>query len=354
VPVSLAAFYDRAGIYSDHVTFTNPPLPGADGGGYVYSGSIVPTAMVWTNVLFNFGPANSYNVTSNGYVLSATNLNVILATNQTIPLPPGNYSMLRMIASGVQGAQTSQQFIVKYADGTSTTFTQSLSDWYTPGNYSGEVKAIATYRNGQDGNADNRSFYLYAYAFKLNSSKVVQSVKVPNNAYVVIAAISLVPNWAPSFTLSPFTQPDITAGQGYFGYIYTNATDLNGDAMTYGKVSGPAWLGVTTGGVLFGTPISTNVGLNTFTVSVSDPGGLSNTATMNINVLPAPPIVPSTYIDTNFNLWVAWSGGIAPYQLQMATDLTTTNWVNVGDVISSNTISIIPSNPAAFFRIMGQ
>jgi subtilase family serine protease len=354
VPVSLASFYDVAGIYSDHVIFTNPPLGGADGGGYVYSGSIVPTAMVWTNVLFNFGPANSYNVTSNGYVLSATNLNVISATNQTIPLPAGNYSLLRMLASGVQGAQTNQHFIVYYADGTSNTFIQSLSDWYTATTYSGEVKALATYRNYRDGTADNRTFYLCGYAFKLNTSKVVQSVKLPNNIDVIVAAISLVPNWAPSFTLSPFSQPAVTAGQSYFGYIYTNASDLNGDAMTYAKVSGPAWLGITTGGVLSGTPVSTNVGLNTFVVSVTDTGSLSNTATMNINVLPAPAIVPSTYTDTNDNLWVTWSGGIAPYQLQMSTNLTTSNWVNVGGVISSNTVILIPSNPAAFFRIMGQ
>ena len=353
VPVALAPYYDRPGIYSDGVSFSNPPTGGADGGGSAYSGVLIPGSLIWTNVLFNFGPANSYNLTSNGYVLSATNLNVISATNQTITLPAGNYTMLRMLASGVQGGQVSQPFVLKYADGTSSTFVQSLSDWYHPTNYSGEVKAIPGYRISSDGSTDHRPFYLYGYAFKLNSSKVTQSIKIPNNSDVVIAAMTLVPNWAPSFTLSPFTEPGIMAGQSYSGYIYTNAIDLNGDTLTFSKVSGPTWLNVSSGGVLSGTPLSPDVGANSFVVSVTDPGGLSDTATMNLTVTPAPAIVPGAVLDPVNGFVLSWSGGIAPYQLQMSTDLTTTDWVTVG-VITSNTVSLPPTNPAAFYRIVGQ
>jgi hypothetical protein len=49
-----------------------------------------------------------------------------------------------------------------------------------------------------------------------------------------------------------------------------------------------------------------------------------------------------------------WSGGIVPYQAQISTNLAGANWVNVGGLISSNTLIIVPTNPAAFYRIVGQ
>ena len=65
--------------------------------------------------MFAFGPVNA--------------TNVISAANQTISLPAGNYSLLRVLATGIQGNQVSQSFTVTYTDSTTTTFVQSLSDW---------------------------------------------------------------------------------------------------------------------------------------------------------------------------------------------------------------------------------
>jgi Putative Ig domain len=337
-PVSLASLYNRAGIYSDGTTFTNPPTGGIDGSGYAYSANLLTGSLIWTNTLFNFGPANVNNVIS--------------ATGQTIPLPAGNYAVLRMLATGVQGNQPSQSFSVHYADGSGSSFFQNLSDWYSPQNYSGESKAlIMGHRNNSDGTKDNRTFNLYGYSFNLNSAKVVQSVSLPNNSHVVVLAISLIPNWPPTFNANPFTEPEITAGQNYAANISTNASDLNGDMLAFAKVSGPTWLKVSQFGVLSGMPLSTNVGPNSFEVSATDPGGLSNTATLNINVQPAPPIV-STIAGTVTNIRLSWSGGIAPYQVQMSTNLTI--WDNIGDPASSNSFVIVPTNPASFYRIVGQ
>lgn len=355
VPVSLAEFYDRPGIYDDHVTFTNPGTGGADGGGYAFSGTVIQGSLIWTNVLFSFGPPNSYNNTdSSGNVLSSTNLNVVSATNQTVPLPAGNYTLLRILATGVNGGGTAQPFVVKYTDGTSSTFNQSLSDWYNSSSYSGEVKAIGDYRNGSDGNSDQRNFYLYGYAFKLNDTKVTQSITLPNDDNVIVAAISLIPNWAPSFTLNPFTEASVTAGQSFAGTLATNATDLNGDSLTYGKVSGPSWLNISSAGVLSGVPVSTNVGTDTFVVSVKDTGGLSNTATMYIPVMAAPAIVPGAVVDPVNGFTLTWSGGVGPFEVEMSTNLADTNWVDVADGLTTNTLVILPTNPAVFFRIIGQ
>jgi hypothetical protein len=340
VTAGIASYYNRAGMYSDGATFTNPATGGMDGVGYAYSASLLTGSQVWSNNLFAFGPANATNVVS--------------ATNQVIPLPAGNYAALQMLATGVNGDQTVQDFLVKYTDGSGTYFVQNLSDWYSPQGYSGESKAMTMgHRNKSDGTADSRTFYLYGYSFKLNAAKVLQSVTLPNNSNVIVTAISLVPNWPPTFGVTPFTEPGVTAGQSYSVNIATNASDLNGDALTFGKVSGPAWLGVSSGGALSGTPLSANVGANSFVVSVSDPAGLSNTATLNLTVQPAPPIVAGISNSASA-LSLNWSGGVGPYQLQMSTNLAAPNWVNVGSPVSSTTVSLSPGGPAVFYRVVGQ
>ena len=196
----LAGYYNRAGLYTDGTTFTNPATGGIDGGGAAYSASQLGASQTWNGLQFNFGPANA--------------TNVISGTGQTLPMPAGKYSALRLLATGVQGNQTAQPFTVTYADGTIGIMYQSLSDWFSPQNYPGESKAVIMgRRNNSDGSADNRTFYLYGYSFILNSSKVLQSLQLPNNPNVVVLAASLIPNWQPAFNLNPFTELAVVAGQ---------------------------------------------------------------------------------------------------------------------------------------------
>ena len=74
-----------------------------------------------------------------------------------------------LLATGVNGSQVAQKFKVTYTDGTSSTFTQNLSDWFTPQTFLGEPKAMTMpYRDNGPGERDNRTFYLYEYKFILN------------------------------------------------------------------------------------------------------------------------------------------------------------------------------------------
>jgi len=271
VGVSLAGYYNRAGIYTDGTTFTNST--GVDGGGHAVSGTLVGNSQTWNGTIFPFGPMNA--------------TNVISCVNQTIPLPAGKYSRLQMLGMAVNGNQAAQTFVVTYTDATTTNITQGISDWFTPQNYAGETKVVPMgYRNSSDGSSsENQSLYLYGYSFPLNASKTIQSVRMPNNANVTIDSIALLPNWQPVFLANPFTLVNASVGQSYSGTIATNASDSNsGDVLAFAKVSGPAWLSVASNGSVSGTPSNPDAGTNSFVVSVTDQAGLSNTATMSLVV----------------------------------------------------------------------
>jgi hypothetical protein len=113
-------------------------------------------------------------------------------SSTTIALPAGNFSTVNLLASGVDGSQTNQQFVVSYTDGTTTSFTQSLSDWYTPQNYAGESKVSQMpYRVTATGATETGPFYLYGYSFAINSAKTVKSLTLPQNRHVVVLSVDL-------------------------------------------------------------------------------------------------------------------------------------------------------------------
>jgi hypothetical protein len=66
----------------------------------------------------------------------------------------------------------------------------------------------------------------------------------------------------------------------------------------------------------------------------------------------SPPII-ATASRAGSNFILNWSGGIAPYQVQIATNLGAPLWQNLGAPVSSPPVSLSPSNQAAFFRILG-
>jgi chitinase len=88
----------------------------------------------------------------------------------------------------------------------------------------------------------------------------------------------------PTFRTNPVIKPNATVNQAYSSSLAGDATDPDNDPLTFSKVSGPAWLSVAGNGGLSGTPSSTNLGLNTFSVRVADNRGGSATGTLNISV----------------------------------------------------------------------
>ena len=174
--VSLSPAFNITGISTDGETFTG----GLDGVGYAYSETLLGATQTFDNTLFNIGPANSPDAVS--------------ANGNSVGLPAGQFSALRMLATGVNGSQTAQSFTVTYSDGTSADFTQSLSDWFKPQNFAGESMAVTmARRNSNLGLPNNGPFYLYGYSFNLNNSKTVSSITLPGNSNVKVFALTLVP-----------------------------------------------------------------------------------------------------------------------------------------------------------------
>ena len=114
-------------------------------------------------------------------------------SNTTIPLPAGNYAKLNLLGSGVNGKQANQTFTVNYTDGTTTTITQSLSDWWgPPQDYLGETPLMQMESLiGPTGASVGHAVYLYGYTFAINGAKTVKSLTLPNNRNVVVLAIDV-------------------------------------------------------------------------------------------------------------------------------------------------------------------
>jgi hypothetical protein len=177
--VSLSSVANVTGIVSNGASVPNG---GIDGLGFAYSATLLGSSIVWNGNTFSLLAAGAADA----------------VRNKTITLPAGNFATLSLLATAVNGNQTGQTFTVNYTDGTHSTFTQSLSDWHTPQNFSGESQVLQMpYRVMSNGALDNRTFFLYGYSFALNAAKTVASLVLPANTHVVVLAIDLSGSGAP-------------------------------------------------------------------------------------------------------------------------------------------------------------
>jgi hypothetical protein len=164
-----------ANVYGNFFYLSPVTNGGLDTESYAYPANILGNSIYALGVPFSFGTPGTANA----------------AANTSIPLPAGSFTTLNLLGAAVNGNQTNQTFVVTYTDGTSSTFTQSLSDWLTPQTYTGETTALAaTYRLGPT-SAQVVTTNVYGYSFALNGTKTVQSMTLPANRNVVVMAATL-------------------------------------------------------------------------------------------------------------------------------------------------------------------
>jgi hypothetical protein len=180
-PADLASAFNATGIYTDGTTFSGSG--GADTGGAAYSGNLLGDQTGSRSVVVNGAQYD---------IAAANHPNIVYGTGTPISLPEGLYDQVRILGTGVQGAQTGQQIVIHYKDGSSETFSQSFSDWFSPQQFPNESEVFAMpYRDYFDGSQDNRTFNLYQYILPLNGRKEVSSIELPNNRFVLALAITL-------------------------------------------------------------------------------------------------------------------------------------------------------------------
>jgi alpha-mannosidase len=176
VPVNLSSAYNVTGIYKNGSKFET--AASLDAGGYAFSEETLGEEQVGDEVVFKLGAPN---------VADAV-------TSKTVDLPTDKFASIRILATAVEQVQGRQIFTVNYSDGTSASFTQTLSDWSGGGHVRGETVAVRVpYRLAGDGSQDSNPFHLFAYSFSLDPTKQVRSVTLPENRNVAVFAITLVP-----------------------------------------------------------------------------------------------------------------------------------------------------------------
>jgi len=113
---------------------------------------------------------------------------------------------------------------------------------------------------------------------------------------------------APVFSSAELSKPIAREGQAYATSIAADSSDANGDAISFSKSSGPAWLTVSPDGSLTGAPSSSDIGDNSFVVAASD-GSLSSTATLSIKVVDR--FTPIVFAEDDFEQGLGnWSNTI--------------------------------------------
>jgi hypothetical protein len=112
-------------------------------------------------------------------------------------------------------------------------------------------------------------------------------------------------NSSPLFTSDPINRPPATNGAPYAATLAGEASDPGGNPLSFSKVSGsgPSWLNVSANGALSGTPASTNMGLNSWLIRITNGVGGSDEAILliqvtNINLVTpsGPPVITSARI----------------------------------------------------------
>jgi hypothetical protein len=173
--VNLSGVFNVYGIFNDGTAVTNG---GFDANGYSFSANLLGATVTASGTTYSLGSAGVPDAVS----------------NSAITLPTGKYSSLNLLAAAVNGNHPSQPFVITYTDGTTATWTQSLSDWHTPQNYSGEaIASTMAYRLFSTGAKNTGPYYLYAYSIAVDGTKTIKTLALPKTRDVVALAITMVP-----------------------------------------------------------------------------------------------------------------------------------------------------------------
>jgi hypothetical protein len=343
--------YNLNAIYTDGTVF--PSNGGINAGGLAYSSNLLGATQSWNGSGFTFGPANAPDAYS----------------SKNIPLPPGQYTTLNLLATAVNGDQASQTFTVTYTDGSTTAFMQGLSDWCDASPNFGEAVVVAmAHRDTSSGSQDfSCAPNLYGYSFAINSAKNVASLTLPSNASVVVLAVAMAgASSAPPVPLaqaaSSLTANGFTAGWYSSASASTYYLDVSTDPAFGSFVAGYGNLnlGNSTSYNVTGLAVSTTYYYrvragNSFATSVS-----SNAITVTtLALVPNAPVAAAATLVSNTGFtanWAAPSGAVLSYAMDVSlnssfTELVTAySNVDVGNA-TSYAVNGLAGGTSYYYRV---
>ena len=240
-PISLASYFN---VYVAYTNGTSYGTGGFDGGGYSYSANSLGTSITWNGVTYPLGPSNAPDA----------------VYGATISLPVGYYASLQLLGALVNNElPPSGTFTVTYTDGSTTSAVISLSDWVNSLNYPGETSVKCNVaRNYSNGTAQGDSTCVYGYQITLNSSKIVQSIKMPNDRDIVMLAMGLTSPPVPGTFV--YTPPAGTVPGVGNVTLSTTFTPTDNTDYTTATASVPLVVNKATSSIVWPTPANITYG----------------------------------------------------------------------------------------------
>ena len=219
--VDLTTAFAASGIDGIDADGTSSVAGGLDGHGNALSSTLLGASLSWSGAKFTFGPAGKASATSGA----------------TIAIPAGSYASVELLATGVNGNQANAAFTLNYSDGTRSTLTQSVSDWFTPQHYAGESIALTmAYRLTSAGARQNGPVYLYGYTFLVPAGKTLKSVGLPNDRNIVVLALDVTPSTSVTPTAAA---PTVSPSAGTYGSTQSvSLSDTTTGAAIYYTTNG--------------------------------------------------------------------------------------------------------------------
>ena len=325
VPVSLSGVGNLYGLALAGSIIPNPG--GIDGHGNAYSAAILGTSVAVTGGTFTLagpGPGSA-------------------VTGGTIALPAGNYASINVLGSAVNGSLVNQTFVVTYTDQSTATFTQSMSDWFSPQNYTGETIAASTaYRIKSTGITQTGPFNVYGYSFAVNSAKTVQSITLPANTNAVFLAIDV----TPALSVTPVAaSPAFSPLPGTYTSTQTvSLTSTTAGAAIYYTTDGST---PTAGSTLYTAPI-TVAATTTINAIATATGFTTSAVSTGSFTITAPPVAsspafspaPGTYTSTQTVSLTSATGGAAIYYTTDGSAPTTASTLYTAPIAVAATATI--------------
>jgi hypothetical protein len=331
-PVPLSPSYNINGIYTNGTSFSSGS--GFDSGGNAYSSNLLGSSVTWNNITYQLGPANAPDA----------------VRNTTISLPPGYYASLNMLGALVNNTTASNTFVVTYTDGTTSSFTQSLSDWVFPLNWPGETEITCVpYRNTFSGGQDAHLTCVYGYQIPLNSSKIVQSVTLPSGpGDVVMLAMALVSPPVPgTLVYTPSSGTVLPTGENTLSAAFTptDQTDFTGATGSVLELVNPSntvnLIWPTPAPITYGTALSSTQ-LDATAQSIPGTTSVSLSAYYRVNAFQTDGSIFSTGgFDNNGD---AFSSNQVGASILFAGQTYSLGPANLPDAVTSTTIALPQGN----------